>query len=556
MASAIESHGKAYRETEKDVQSHTTSVGSEQGVEMSRDEHQLATLGYKQVFIRSFGLFENWAATFTTMNFVSGMPVLFGFAMYTGGPQAAFANYSMVGGLSTIVALSMAEIAASLPTAGGIYYWAYKLGGIDHGPLLSWLTAWYNWAGWLTIVPGVAQGNTNFFISMLQIIYPESTLIRQGWFGWCISTMNILIGLVPNILSRQAVKWNLRLTAYSVVVLMAFYWIWFPIAAVQRNGFQPKSILTTFYNGINTEVDAEGKTIIQAGDAYCWIIGILFGAWEFYGYDASVHLSEETNGASTVVAKGMWTGCLATWLLSIPMLILILFCMQDFAGIVNGGYANNWAEYLVQLVGRRGAVAILIFTWLDGVLATGVMVLSAQRITYALARDGILPCSKTLSKLTTREKLPVNAAIMVVVLSIAINASVIGSSVAFTALTATGTIGTNISYLIPIVARQTLGRKSFTPAKWNLGVWSLPLSCVAIGYICFLFVVLILPQIYPVTPETLNYAPVMLSGITITALAGWFCPFGLGGRYWYTGPKRTISESEVRLARVKGDYES
>lgn len=32
------------------------------------------------------------------MNFVSGMPVLFGFAMYTGGPKAAFANWTMVGG--------------------------------------------------------------------------------------------------------------------------------------------------------------------------------------------------------------------------------------------------------------------------------------------------------------------------------------------------------------------------------------------------------------------------------------------------------------------------
>ena len=33
-------------------------------ITMSKDEHQLAKLGYKQVFIRSFGLFENWAATF------------------------------------------------------------------------------------------------------------------------------------------------------------------------------------------------------------------------------------------------------------------------------------------------------------------------------------------------------------------------------------------------------------------------------------------------------------------------------------------------------------
>ena len=34
--------------------------------EMSKDEHHLATLGYKQVFIRSFGIFENWAATFVS----------------------------------------------------------------------------------------------------------------------------------------------------------------------------------------------------------------------------------------------------------------------------------------------------------------------------------------------------------------------------------------------------------------------------------------------------------------------------------------------------------
>lgn len=38
-----------------------------------------------------------------------------------------------VGGLSFIVSLSMAEIAAALPTAGGIYYWSYRLGGPKWG---------------------------------------------------------------------------------------------------------------------------------------------------------------------------------------------------------------------------------------------------------------------------------------------------------------------------------------------------------------------------------------------------------------------------------------
>ena len=75
------------------------------------------------------------------MNFVSGMPVLFGWIMYTGGPKSASANWTMAGGFSCIVSLSMAEIAATLPTAGGIYYWSYALGGEKWGLFLSWMTA-------------------------------------------------------------------------------------------------------------------------------------------------------------------------------------------------------------------------------------------------------------------------------------------------------------------------------------------------------------------------------------------------------------------------------
>jgi hypothetical protein len=51
---------------------------------MSKDEYHLATLGYRQVLVCGLGMFENWAATFTTMNFVSGMPILLGFALVTG----------------------------------------------------------------------------------------------------------------------------------------------------------------------------------------------------------------------------------------------------------------------------------------------------------------------------------------------------------------------------------------------------------------------------------------------------------------------------------------
>ena len=189
---------------------------------------------------------------------------------------------------------------------------------------------------------------------------------------------------------------------------------------------------------------------------------------------------------------------LSAWLLSIPTLIIVLFCMQDFHGIISASYSNNWAEYLVQLLGPKGAVAILSILWVDSTCATASCFMSAQRVTFAISRDGVLPFSKYFRRLN-KNKIPVNAALLVCGLSIAISCAVIGSVVAFTAITATATIATNFSYLFPIVARHTIGRHTFKPADWNLGRYSLPIGVVAGLYIMFLFIVLLLPQVYPVT---------------------------------------------------------
>ncbi|KAF3056199.1 hypothetical protein Trihar35433_8273 [Trichoderma harzianum] len=421
---------------------------------LSNDEYQLAQLGYKQEFFRTLGLFENWAATFTTMNFISGIPMMFAFVMSTGGPEAAFANWTMVGGFSFIVSLAMAEIASALPVAGGIYYWSFYLGGKKWGPFLSWMTA--------------ASGN-----------------------------------------------------------------------------FQPSSgVFQHFFNNIN---EGDKK---QASDGYCWVISTLFGAWIFFGYDASAHLAEETKEASAVVAKGMWMATLSGWLLSIPTLILILFCIQDFDGIIAATYANNWAEYLMQLIGPAGSTAILVLLWIDSTCATASAFMSAQRVTYAISRDNVLPFSRYFRKLTSTHRMPLHAAFLVAAISIAISTAVIGSSVAFSAITAMSTIATNVSYLFPIIARQTVGAAVFVPAKWNLGRASAVIATISSVWICYLFVVLLLPQVYPVTGTTLNYAPVMIGAITLISLVGWVFPFGLGGKYWFKGPQTTITDVDVLEATI------
>jgi hypothetical protein len=39
------------------------------------------------------------------------------------------------------------------------------------------ITAWYNWLGWITILPAAGQAATNFLISTLQLADPRCAIL-------------------------------------------------------------------------------------------------------------------------------------------------------------------------------------------------------------------------------------------------------------------------------------------------------------------------------------------------------------------------------------------
>lgn len=287
-------------------------------------------------------------------------------------------------------------------------------------------------------------------------------------------------------------RWMIRLTVVSFAILFFTLTIALPIHVALHKDleFQDPSIFRKFHNGVNAQGTA------QASAAYCWIVGWLFPAWEFYGYDSSVHIAEETRRASKTVAWAILTGLFLTLILSVPTLVSLIFCIQDFDAMVEAAFVNNFAEYLRQIVGDYAAFVILVVCWFDAMLATTVCFMSAQRVTFALARDRILPRSKWIAKLTPN-KMPRNAGIVVLVFAFIIESSILVSVVSFTALTATATISTNLSYLFPIFCRL-LGMHWDHARKWHLGITSRPIAFIATIYIAFLFIVLMLPTEFPI----------------------------------------------------------
>jgi hypothetical protein len=92
------------------------------------DTQQLHSLGYAQELFRSMGGFQNFAISFTIISILAGCLTSYSIAYNQGGPVAITWGWLIVGFFCTLVALAMGEIASKYPTAGGLYFWASRLG--------------------------------------------------------------------------------------------------------------------------------------------------------------------------------------------------------------------------------------------------------------------------------------------------------------------------------------------------------------------------------------------------------------------------------------------
>jgi amino acid transporter len=107
----------------------------------SEDQRRLHELGYAQELRRHMSGFSNFAVSFTIISILSGCLTLYGYGMNTGGPALITWGWPIVGVMTLLVGLAMAEVCSSFPTAGGLYYWSAKLARTNTAAW-SWFTGW------------------------------------------------------------------------------------------------------------------------------------------------------------------------------------------------------------------------------------------------------------------------------------------------------------------------------------------------------------------------------------------------------------------------------
>src|SRR6202453_3529081 len=136
--------------------------------EMTADERRLHELGYAQELRRRMSGFSNFAVSFTIISILSGCLTLYGYGMNTGAPATIVWGWPIVGVMTLIVGLAMAEVCSSYPTAGGLYYWSAKLAK-KNAAAWSWYTGWFNFLGQVAVTAGIDFGAAFFLNALLDL---------------------------------------------------------------------------------------------------------------------------------------------------------------------------------------------------------------------------------------------------------------------------------------------------------------------------------------------------------------------------------------------------
>ena len=206
---------------------------------------------------------------------------------------------------------------------------------------------------------------------------------------------------------------------------------------------------------------------------WAFALGLLLPAYTITGFDASAHAAEETVGAAIEVPKAIVRAVIVSALAGWVMLSALVMAIPDLdAAAAQGGNAFFWT------------IAQVLPTPLRFLLLVGIA--AAQ---FAFARDGGLPWSPVLRRVSLVHRTP-NVAIWVV----AGLAVVFTALVPYLAITAVCVILLYVSYLMPTFSGLlTYGRTWTTMGPWSLGAAYRPLAALSLVGGLALFVIGVQP---------------------------------------------------------------
>ena len=436
------------------------------------DVRELSALGYAQELFRTIGGFSNFAISFSIISILTGAVTLYEHGLTMGGPAEMAFGWPLVSVFTLAVALSLAELASSLPTSGAMYHWARRLGGDGWG----WFTAWFNIIGQLATLAGIDYGCALFVTPLVGLPTTTATVLL----------VYALVLLSHALINHFGIRLVARLNDFSVTVhIVGVIAI---VGAVLL--FAPKRPIGFFFTRITSNTQ---------GWPYWWafVVGLLQAQWTFTGYDASASVSEETVDPRRRVPWAIVMAVVVSSVVGYLLLIALTLAITDIGAVLNATDAAGHeipaviAILTTALGERAGAVFVglaAMAMWFCGLAA----VTWTSRVIYAFARDRGMPASALWMRVSRTHLTPAPA----IWLSVAIAFLATISSGTYAVVTSISVIGLYCSYIAPVyLAWRTRGSAAaLARGPWHLGRFAPAINVVAILWVCFITIILAIPD--------------------------------------------------------------
>src|ERR687898_671983 len=394
-----------------------------------QDAEDLRKLGYAQQLVREMGGFSNFAISFSIISVLTGAVLLFGYGLKFAGPIINSVGWPLISVLSLCVAASMAERASAFPTAGGLYFWAYRLGGRGW----AWSTAWLNMIGQITITAGINVAASIYIIGAITRIFDVGADATVPVFGsptsWYFQILVMVLIMIPQVLINiRGIRLTARLNDFSV------YWHIVGVAIIvalliflgqHHNSLSFMFSGSTSVNPLDAASTDLGRGVLEPAlvfgnfkfpsplfalvpglpDLYraapfllCFLLATLQAQWTYTGYDASAHVAEETVMARLNSAWGVFLSVAVSAVVGYVLLMILTWCIPrgDIAATANDPYPvlqivyGNLSRFFANVV----AVIIGGAMWLCGLAS----ITSMARMWYAFARDDGMPGAALLKR--------------------------------------------------------------------------------------------------------------------------------------------------------------
>lgn len=435
------------------------------------DIRTLHSLGYAQELLRRMSGFSNFAISFSIICILAGGLTSFSLGLSSAGGAAIGIGWPVGALMSFCYALAMAQLASAFPTAGGLYHWASILGGRG----LGWVTAWFNLAGLVTVLSAINVGVYQFTLGSLgpalgfdaAKLDPTSAMIAQA-----VGVAAITISQAT--FNHRGIRVTTMLTDFSgyLIFVVAIVMTLALFASAEHLDF---SRLTTFtnYSGANGgEVWPKHPSV-----GYVFLLGLMLPAYTITGFDASAHTAEETVGASRTVPRAILQAVLYSALFGWLLVSAIVLAAPNMDAAAAQG-ANAFFS-IMQVVPKALRIALYVGVVIAQYLCGLATVTSSSRMTYAFARDGGLPASDKLKRVSHRFRTPATAIWVVSILSIVFTVY----TPVYSTITAVCVIFLYISYGLPIA----LGLFAYGRTWKQMGPWSIGGAYRVVATICVLW---------------------------------------------------------------------